>query len=104
VNGDSGLAGIGEGTAPEFVKNTARKNVRYGIYFANGADGDATENICEENHASGIGVTSTSTRPALSKNQLARNQKFGIESSNGASPRIAPDNVFTGNVAGEVSR
>lgn len=103
-NGESGLAGIGEGTAPEFVKNTARRNVRYGIYFANGADGDARSNICEENQDSGIGVTGTSTRPALSGNQLVRNQKFAIESSNGASPRIALDNVFSGNVAGEVSK
>jgi hypothetical protein len=69
-----------------------------------GADGDAIENLCEENELSGIGVTNTSTRPAVSKNQLIRNQKFGIESTNGASPRIAADNVFTGNVAGEVSR
>lgn len=103
-NGDSGLSAIGEGTAPDFVKNTARKNVRYGITFMTGADGDAIENLCEENELSGIGVTNTSTRPAVSKNQLIRNQKFGIESTNGASPRIAADNVFTGNVAGEVSR
>jgi serine/threonine protein kinase len=103
-NGESGLAGIGEGTAPEFVKNTARRNTRYGIYIATGADGDATGNLCEANHLSGIGITGTSTRPALSGNQLVRNQKFGIESSNGASPRIAPDNVFAENVAGEISR
>jgi parallel beta-helix repeat protein len=103
-NGESGLAAIGEGTAPEFVKNTARRNVRYGIYIATGADGDATGNICEANQLSGIGVTGTSTRPALSGNQLVRNQKFGIESSNGASPRIAPDNTFSENLSGDISR
>jgi parallel beta-helix repeat protein len=103
-NSDSGIAAIGEGTAPEFVKNTSRRNARFGIYFANGADGDANGNICDGNQSSGIAVTGTSTRPGLSGNQLVGNQKFGIESSSGASPRIAPDNVFTGNVAGEVSR
>lgn len=103
-NGDSGFSAIGEGTAPDFMKNTARKNIRYGIIFTTGADGDATENLCEENELSGISAANRSTRPALSKNQLLRNRKFGIESTNGASPRIAPDNVFTGNVAGEVSR
>jgi serine/threonine protein kinase len=103
-NRDSGLAGIGEGTAAEFAKNTARKNFRYGLFFANGADGTAAGNICEENRASGIGVTGTSTRPALSGNQLVRNQKFGIESANGASPRIGPENVFDGNLAGGMAR
>jgi parallel beta-helix repeat protein len=103
-NSESGLAAFGEGSAPEFVKNISRRNVRYGIYFSNGADGDANGNICEGNQSSGIGVNGTSTRPGLTGNQLVQNQKFGIESSNGASPRIAPDNVFSGNVAGEMSR
>lgn len=103
-NGDPGLAGIGEGTAPDIAKNTIRKNARFGIFLANGADGAATGNLIEDNIGSGIGITGTSTRPAISSNQLVRNQNFGIESSNGASPRIAQDNVFEGNVAGEISR
>jgi parallel beta-helix repeat protein len=103
-NGDSGIGAFGEGTAPELVKNTARRNLRYGIYFGIGADGNATGNLCEQNQLSGIGVTNTSTRPALSQNQLVRNQKFGIESFNGASPRIAPDNVFIENIAGDLTR
>ena len=103
-NRDSGLAGLGEGTAPELVANISRRNVRYGVFFGSGADGSATGNLCEANQLSGIGVANTSTRPALSENKLVQNQKFGIESSGGASPRIAPDNQFTANVAGEISR
>ncbi|HET6408577.1 MAG TPA: right-handed parallel beta-helix repeat-containing protein, partial [Chthoniobacteraceae bacterium] len=103
-NGESGLAAIGEGTAPDFLKNTARGNTKFGIYFAGGADGEARENLCEENRMSGIGAANTSTRPELSGNQLARNQEFGIDLSNGASPRIAQDNIFTSNAAGEISR
>jgi parallel beta-helix repeat protein len=104
ANGDSGFCAFGEGTAPEFVKNIARQNVRYGIYFGNGADGGANGNLCEQNQFSGIGVANTSSRPELTANKLVGNQKFGIESFNGASPRISPDNEFSGNISGDVSR
>ena len=86
----SGIGVYGQRSSPVLSRNQCRLNHEAGIVFGSGAQGKATQNICEENEGYGILVSGTGTTPELAGNQCRGNQQHGIvfrDSTQGISSR-----------------
>ena len=81
--GGSGIAVKGGASAPILRSNRCHDNKRIGIFFLEGAAGQAEGNVCERNGLSGITALGSSN-PDLRKNECRSNTKHGIEFSGGS--------------------
>jgi parallel beta-helix repeat protein len=81
---NSGIAVYGGQSSPVLIENQSRLNQRSGIAFQDGAQGKASQNICEQNEESGILVSGANTTPELSENPCRKNHRAGIMFRDGA--------------------
>jgi tRNA A-37 threonylcarbamoyl transferase component Bud32 len=81
---NSGIAVYGGQSSPVLIENQSRLNRRSGIAFQDGAQGKASQNICEQNEESGILVSGSNTTPELLENQCRKNHRAGIMFRDGA--------------------
>jgi tRNA A-37 threonylcarbamoyl transferase component Bud32 len=81
---NSGIAVYGGRSSPVLIENQSRLNQRAGIAFQDGAQGKASQNICEQNEESGVLVSGADTTPELSENRCRKNHRAGIMFRDGA--------------------
>jgi len=81
---NSGIGVYGGRSSPVLIENQSRLNQRAGIAFQDGAQGKASQNICEQNEESGVLVSGAETTPELSENQCRKNHRAGIMFRDGA--------------------
>jgi len=81
---NSGIGVYGGRSSPVLIENQSRLNQQAGIAFQDGAQGKASQNICEQNEESGVLVSGAETTPELSENQCRKNHRVGIMFRDGA--------------------
>jgi parallel beta-helix repeat protein len=74
----SGIGIYGDRSSPALIENQSRSNQGAGIAFHGGAQGKASQNICEQNEESGILVSGAGTTPELVENRCRGNHRDGI--------------------------
>jgi serine/threonine protein kinase len=74
----SGIGVYGARSSPTLIENQCRLNQEAGIAFHDGAQGKASQNVCEQNEESGILVSGAGTTPELVGNQCRGNRRDGI--------------------------
>jgi len=74
----SGIGVYGGRSSPVLIENQSRLNQGAGIAFQDGAQGKASQNICEQNDESGILVSGAGTTPELVENRCRGNHRSGI--------------------------
>jgi parallel beta-helix repeat protein len=89
---------FGKGTSPQLTNNQCNSNKSYGIYFGDGAQGTAQQNVCKKNLDTGIAVLGKGTSPQLTNNQCSSNKIDGIYFADRAGGS-AKDNVCEKNLA-----
>jgi hypothetical protein len=80
----SGIGVYGTRSSPALIENQCRLNGESGIAFHDGAQGKASQNVCEQNEQNGIAVTGAGTTPELAGNQCRGNRHDGIVFKGGA--------------------
>jgi serine/threonine protein kinase len=81
---NSGIGVYGIRSSPVLIGNQSRSNHGAGILFQDGAQGRATQNLCEQNEESGILASGAGTTPELTENRCRSNHRGGIMFSEGA--------------------
>ena len=74
----SGIGVYGNRSLPVLIGNQSRSNQGAGIAFQDGAQGKASQNICEQNEESGILASGVDTTPELTENRCRGNHRDGI--------------------------
>jgi tRNA A-37 threonylcarbamoyl transferase component Bud32 len=74
----SGIGVFGNRSSPVLIGNQCRSNHVAGIAFRDGAQGKASQNLCEENEESGILASGAGTTPELTENRCRGNRRDGI--------------------------
>ncbi|HEX3445038.1 MAG TPA: right-handed parallel beta-helix repeat-containing protein, partial [Chthoniobacterales bacterium] len=74
----SGIGVYGSRSSPVLIGNQSRSNQGAGIAFQDGAQGKASQNICEQNKESGILASGADTTPELVENRCRDNHRHGI--------------------------
>jgi serine/threonine protein kinase len=80
----SGIGVYGDRSSPTLIENQCRLNGESGITFHDGAQGKASQNVCEQNEQNGIAATGAGTTPELAGNQCRGNRHDGIVFKGGA--------------------
>jgi parallel beta-helix repeat protein len=80
----SGIGVYGNRSSPVLIGNQCRSNRGAGIAFQDGAQGKASQNICEQNEENGILASGAGTTPELTENRCRGNHRGGIMFSDGA--------------------
>jgi tRNA A-37 threonylcarbamoyl transferase component Bud32 len=80
----SGIGVYGDRSSPVLVENQSCSNHGAGIGFQDGAQGKASQNICEQNEESGILASGAGTTPELTENRCRGNHRDGIMFRDGA--------------------
>ena len=81
---NSGISVYGGRSSPVLIENQSRLNQGAGIAFQDGAQGKASQNICEQNEESGVLISGAGTTPELSENQCRKNHRAGVMFRDGA--------------------
>ena len=81
---NSGIGVYGNRSSPVLIGNRSRSNRGVGILFQDGAQGKASQNVCERNEESGILASGAGTTPELTENHCCGNHRGGIMFSDGA--------------------
>lgn len=97
-NGYGGIGVNGEGNQSKIINCVVYRNLGGGIGFANGAEGEAINNVCFQNLRAGIGCRSS--EPRISNNRCYGNVRAGIGVREGAKPVIIGNECFENRRAG----
>ncbi len=74
----AGIGVYGGRSSPVLIENQSRLNQGAGIAFQDGAQGKASQNVCEQNEEGGILVSGAGTTPELVENRCRGNHRSGI--------------------------
>ena len=97
-NGNPGIGVSGEGNRSMITGCVVYRNMGGGIGFANGPEGEASDNTCFQNLRAGIGCRKS--KPKIARNRCYDNVRAGIGIREGSTPLVLENECYENRRAG----